>query len=88
MIVGSGSSSTNRQVGHTPITAQVTPSGNVNVYGGQPIMAGTHNQVFTVKMFREGDPAGDKALSARELLGIDWKELVAKDTPVTCVTEP
>ena len=88
MVVGTNALSTVRQVGQTPITGQVTPYGNVNVYGGYPIYAETHKQVFTVQMFRTGDPAGNKALSARELLGDNWKELVAKDTPTNCLAGP
>ena len=38
MIVGTSASSTIRQVGRTPTTARVTPFGNVEVYGGKPIM--------------------------------------------------
>ena len=84
LIVDSKATSVTQQVGQTPIRALFTPH-IVSVYGGQPIVDETHNQVFTVKMFHEGDPAGNKALWARELLGKNWKELVAKETPITCV---
>ena len=86
IVVSSNASSTFQQVGRTPITGQVSPYGQVNLYGGQPIMAGKHEQVFAIKMFDEEDPAGNKALSARALLGSNWQELVTKDAPITCTT--
>ena len=86
IIVNSSASSTFQQVGTTPITGQVSPYGQVNLYGGQPIITGKHEQVFAIKMFHEKDPAGNKALSAKTLLGANWQELVAKDTPITCTS--
>ena len=83
MVVSSTASTIGQYIGTMPVTGQVTPYGQVNVSGGQPLVSETHNQVFAVKMFREGDPAGDKALSARVLLGDNWTELVAKNKPVT-----
>ena len=38
--------------------------------------AQSHNQGLVGKMFREGDPAGDNALSARETLGPSWQDAV------------
>lgn len=77
-------------VGHTPVMAHTTGSvygGNLNATttysGGEPIIAGSHRQGLAVKMFKDGDPAGGNALSARSELGPKWAELVKSDT-VTC----
>ena len=85
-------------VGYTPVTAQTTGYATATGYGntataygsatttysgGQPIIAGSHRQGLVVKMFRDNDPAGKNALSARAELGPKWAELV-KDETVTC----
>ena len=77
-------------VGYTPVMAHTTGSvygGNLNATttysGGEPIVAGSHRQGLAVKMFRDADPAGSNALSARGELGSKWAELVKNDT-VTC----
>lgn len=38
-----------------------------------------------VKMFKDGDPAGVNALSARDLLGPNWQEIVAKGPKQSCL---
>jgi hypothetical protein len=88
-----------RVVGHTPVqahtysTATVTGRGNFarahstsNTYvtGGQPIIAGSHDQGLIVKMFREGDPAGTNAVSAKETLGPDWKKQLEAGPGAMC----
>lgn len=45
--------------------------------GGQPIIQETHDQELTVKMFKDGDPEGAEAVSARATLGPKWQEIVA-----------
>ena len=85
-------------VGHTPITAHTTGYATATGYGntatgygsttttysgGEPIIAGSHRQGLIVKMFRDNDPAGKNALSARAELGPKWAEFVKSET-VTC----
>ncbi len=53
-------------------------------WGGFPIVAGTYDQMITIRMFREGDPGGANAISARDALGPNWLELVQKGAPSTC----
>lgn len=86
-------------VGYTPVQAHTTDSataigtGNmVTAYGnatttysgGQPIVAGSHDQGLIVKMFRDGDPAGASAISARSQLGPKWQEIVKENTSTMC----
>jgi hypothetical protein len=85
-------------VGYTPVMAQTTGYATATGYGntataygsatttysgGQPIIAGSHRQGLVVKMFRDNDPAGKNALSARAELGPKWAELVKSET-ITC----
>jgi hypothetical protein len=46
---------------------------------GVPIYAGSHDQKFTIEMFRDGDTNGKNAISAREQLGPDWKKEANED---------
>lgn len=86
-------------VGYTPITANTNNSGVVNAYGntatyngsanttvsgGQPIIAGTHDQKLAIRMFRAGDPQGINAVDARQTLGADWQKILAKGPGATC----
>lgn len=86
-------------VGYTPVTAQTTGTATAVGYGnmataqgqstttysgGQPIIGGTHDQGLIVKMFKDGDPAGANALSAREQLGPKWQEAVKESASTTC----
>jgi len=91
VIIGGYADNNVSVVGHTPVYADTygsatsTISGN-NIYtsgssrttysGGAPIIAGSHDQVVTVKMFRDDDPVGVNALSARAELGPDWQAIV------------
>jgi hypothetical protein len=85
-------------VGYTPVTAHTTGYATATGYGntataygsatttysgGQPIIGGAHRQGLAVKMFREDDPAGKNALSARGELGPKWAEYVKSET-ITC----
>jgi hypothetical protein len=70
-------------VGTTPIVVQPTGGGSGVVYGGAPLIAS--GQSLVVKMFRNNDPAGANALSARGELGPNWQEIVAKNT-MTCIS--
>jgi hypothetical protein len=83
-------------VGHTPVIANTTGTAYATGYGtaygqttttfsgGQPIIAGSHDQGLVVKMFKEGDPAGANAVSARNSLGPKWKEAVESNA-MTCL---
>lgn len=79
MIAGAGASQS--VVGATPIFVQPIGGGGVIAYGGAPMISS--GQTLVVKMFRDGDPAGANALSARSELGPRWQELSAKPTQ-TC----
>lgn len=50
---------------------------------GPTIIYGSHDQAFAIKMFRNGDPGADRAVSAREMLGPKWPEIV-KNGVHTC----
>ena len=86
-------------VGYTPVQANTTGSATATGYGnmavahgqstttysgGQPIIAGSHDQGLIVKMFKDGDPAGQNALSAREQLGPKWQDAVRESGSTTC----
>ncbi len=86
-------------VGYTPVQAYTTGSATATGYGntafahgqstttysgGQPIIAGSHDQGLIVKMFKDGDPAGKNALSAREQLGPKWQEAVKESATTAC----
>lgn len=43
-----------------------------------------YSQGMVVKIIAEGSPEAKNALSARETLGAEWQEVVAKGTPTTC----
>jgi hypothetical protein len=70
--------------------------GTANVYGGygtysatttyQPgplVFHGSHDQAFAIRMFHDGDPGADQALSAKEALGPKWQQ-IAKDGVHVC----
>jgi hypothetical protein len=91
LILGGGYENDIRVVGHTPVVANTTGTavaygGNgygtaygqsqTTYSGGQPIVAGSHKQGLTVKMFKDGDPAGANAVSARSTLGPNWQDAI------------
>ena len=95
LILGGQYQNNVRVAGHTPVVASTTGTASVygNVaygqatttyYGGQPIIAGSHDQGLIVKMFKEGDPAGANAISARQQLGPEWKKVVTETEATTC----
>ncbi|WP_041527182.1 hypothetical protein [Paracoccus aminophilus] len=43
-----------------------------------------YSQGMVVRMIAEGSAEAKSALSARETLGADWKNAVAKGAPTTC----
>jgi hypothetical protein len=50
---------------------------------GMPVVAGSHDQSFAIRMFKDGEPGASNALSAREALGPEWQKQVSKQI-VTC----
>ncbi|AZV19063.1 MAG: hypothetical protein EOQ39_24775 [Mesorhizobium sp.] len=51
---------------------------------GMPMVIGHHGQSFAIKMFHDGDPGSESALSAKAALGPDWQKQM--NNPVlTCV---
>jgi hypothetical protein len=52
--------------------------------GGYPIVAGTHDQGLVVKMFKDDDPRGGNAISARGMLGPKWQEAIKEGAATTC----
>jgi hypothetical protein len=50
---------------------------------GMPVVAGSHDQSFAIRMFKEGEPSAANALSARMALGPDWQQQVNRQI-VTC----
>ena len=46
--------------------------------------SGEHKQDMVVKIIPENSPEASNALSAREQLGDNWKELLEKGAPTTC----
>lgn len=46
--------------------------------------SGNHQQDMVVRVIPENSPEAGNALSAREQLGPNWQEILAKGAPVTC----
>lgn len=99
IVLGAEASNDVRVVGQTPVVANTYGSANIygsggmyNVSGqsttmysgGAPIVAGHYAQGITIKMFKEGDPAGSNAVSARGTLGPDWQEIIKQGPATTC----
>ena len=87
IVQGAGYDNTIRVVGYTPIQAQTYGSQgfrSTTVYGGNPIIGGSHAQGLVVKMYRDDDPAGANGVSARATLGPDWKKQLDAGPDITC----
>ena len=46
---------------------------------------GTNTQDMVIQIVEKGDRRFNDALSARQTLGPDWQEIVAKGSPTTCL---
>ena len=46
--------------------------------------SGAHKQDMVVRVIAEGSPEAANALSAREQLGSNWREVLEKGAPTTC----
>jgi hypothetical protein len=91
IILGAASQNNVRVAGYTPVQAHTTGTAyggfvtaNTTYTGGQPILAGSHDQGMVVKMFKQGDAQGANAVSARSTLGLKWQEVVQEKTVTTC----
>ena len=95
IVVGGRYANNTRVVGHTPIDTNTY--GNTSIYGntaysgytstttgGVPIYGGSHDQSMIIKMFKNGDPNGVRAIDARKFLGSDWQNEVRKGGAKTC----
>ena len=43
-----------------------------------------HSQDVVVKMFHQNEPGSAEAISAREVLGPKWQQIINQDNPTTC----
>ena len=53
-----------------------------NANGGMPVTSGSHDHGLVV-MFKDGDPNGASAISARDVVGPKWQEIIQNPT-LTC----
>lgn len=97
IIVGGAAENNVKVVGTTPVQATTygsvsgsiygnsfsgSGSSNTFVTGGQPIIAGSHDQQLLVKMYKDDDPLAASAVPARGVLGPDWATIVQKPPQV------
>jgi hypothetical protein len=61
-----------------------TFNANTRYVPGPVIVSGSHNQGLAVKMFKDGQPGAEQAISARETLGPKWETLVKAGSVHTC----
>jgi hypothetical protein len=52
--------------------------------GGAPIIGGTNDQSFMVRMYHINDPGAENAVSAKTMLGANWQNIVINGYPKTC----
>lgn len=70
--------------GFANTTGHLSGSARSTTTGGTPIYGGSYKQDYVVKMFKETDPHGSNALSARHILGADWQTKMNEKTN-TCL---
>ncbi len=80
-IIVDAAAANNVSVTQLPGSYRTTGTISGNVYSGSTIyqsgatvFAGTHDQAFAIKMFRDGEAGAVQAVSDREILGDDWQE--------------
>jgi hypothetical protein len=90
-VIVDGRSANNVGLIQTPGTFRTTGivnggfySGTTTYQPGMPIIYGSHDQALAIYMFRDGDPGAKQAVSAREMLGPKWAELVKAGSINTC----
>lgn len=82
-VITGGAAQNNVQVLRLPQTS--TTNGNFSnnswtantTYSTQTVVSGSHDQSFSIVMYRDTDPEAANAISARAVLGSDWQEAVA-----------
>lgn len=82
-IIMDARSANNIGVMQTPGKFQTTGTLSGGVYNGtttyqpgMPIVYGSHDQAFAIRMFRNGEPGAGQAIPARDILGPKWQEKV------------
>jgi hypothetical protein len=93
-IIVAAAAANNVQATQMPGTYQTI--GTLNSYGsygtlnttttyqpGPVIFSGTHDQSFGIRMFKDGQSGSEQAISAKEILGPKWTEIV-RDGVMTC----
>ena len=83
VVVGANRDDTTRLV---QMPGQYRTTGSFTGYGGfsantvyspgPTFVAGRHSQQLAIRMFRDGEPGADQAISARSVLGPKWESLV------------
>ena len=76
-------------VGVTQLPGHYNTYGTANMYGnrgtfsatsiyqpGPTIVTGSYDQSFAIRMFKDGEPGSNQAVSARETLGQEWEKIV------------
>jgi hypothetical protein len=76
-----GSYQTNGTIINNGSTATLNAS--TTYHPGPLIVAGTHDEGLMIKMFKNGQLGADQSISAREILGPEWKKAV-KNGVHTC----
>jgi hypothetical protein len=87
VILGSQAQNNVGVIGHSPATAYTTYGNGyatTHFQGGTPIVGGSHDHGLIVKMFRDSDPLGANAISAKSTLGPKWQEVMESHS-VTCL---
>jgi hypothetical protein len=57
---------------------------SASIWGGSANYGHSYSQGLTVKMYRDGDPLGGQAISARETLGPKWQEAIKAESSYSC----
>lgn len=90
-IIYNGASESNIAVVQGPGTYNTTAIANgpfinatTTYQPGPPMVIGHHGQSFAIKMFHQGEPGSENALSAKAALGPDWQKQL-KNPVLTCV---
>lgn len=78
--VVAGSSST---YGTANLSGNTATFNSNTTYSPKVLTTGRHEQSFTIRLFRDGEPGASNAISARSVLGPKWAEK-AKSGVITC----
>ena len=90
-IIVDAASANNVGVMQTPGTFHTTGtvrrgfySGTTTYQPGMPVIYGSHDQAFAIRMFRNGEPGANQAIPARDMLGPNWQEQAKAGRLNTC----